>query len=93
MRTSGGHVPKTSNTPDHKRHENESVPNGFTMKAEITQSRAGTNDDTMIDLHFPKRLPWLLVALTLTFRLHYVLQPVNWWILHPDEIFQTTEGQ
>lgn len=38
-------------------------------------------------------LPWLLFPLTLSLRLRYVLQPMNWWVVHPDEIFQTVEGE
>lgn len=41
---------------------------------------------------FPEWLPWVICAVTLVFRVHYVLQPINWWILHPDEVYQTTEG-
>ena len=41
---------------------------------------------------FPFWLPWILFPLTLCLRLAYILEPTNWWILHPDEIFQTMEG-
>ncbi|XP_045172683.2 uncharacterized protein LOC123534472 isoform X2 [Mercenaria mercenaria] len=40
---------------------------------------------------FPHWLPWILFPLTLGIRILYVLEPTNWWILHPDEIFQTIE--
>ncbi|WAR03213.1 hypothetical protein MAR_009771 [Mya arenaria] len=40
---------------------------------------------------FPRWLPWLIVMVTLSVRVHHVLQPTNWWILHPDEVFQTVE--
>ena len=42
---------------------------------------------------FPKRFHWLLFAITLTFRIWYVSRPSNWWVLHPDEIYQTMEGK
>ena len=45
-------------------------------------------DDT-----FPHWLPWILFPVTLLIRLLYIQQPTNWWILHPDEIFQTVEGK
>ena len=41
---------------------------------------------------FPKNLHWLLFIVTMVFRLWYVSMPTNWWILHPDEIYQTIEG-
>ena len=44
------------------------------------------------DAIFPSCTPWLVVVATLTFRIMYVLDPDNWWILHPDEIFQSMEG-
>ncbi|KAL3857570.1 hypothetical protein ACJMK2_012221 [Sinanodonta woodiana] len=40
---------------------------------------------------FPHWIPYMVVSLTLAFRLVYVSQPENWWIHHPDEIFQTIE--
>jgi hypothetical protein len=41
---------------------------------------------------FPLWFPWILFPLILCIRLSYILKPTNWWILHPDEIFQTMEG-
>ncbi|XP_045173692.2 uncharacterized protein LOC123535194 [Mercenaria mercenaria] len=53
----------------------------------INQNGSTTNSDDI----FPQWLPWILLPLTLTLRILYVLEPTNWWILHPDEIFQTIE--
>ncbi|XP_063448690.1 uncharacterized protein LOC134728150 [Mytilus trossulus] len=39
----------------------------------------------------PELLPWYLFVIVLCIRIHYVLQPKNWWLLHPDEIFQSVE--
>ena len=41
---------------------------------------------------FPEYLPWYLFVLIVFVRIYYVLQPRNWWLLHPDEIFQSVEG-
>ncbi|KAK7474442.1 hypothetical protein BaRGS_00034325 [Batillaria attramentaria] len=40
---------------------------------------------------FPRWFPWQLFFLTLVSRVYYVTQPHNWWILHPDEIYQSLE--
>lgn len=42
---------------------------------------------------FPKIIPGLICFVVLIIRLKYVSQPKNWWILHPDEIFQSLEGK
>jgi hypothetical protein len=41
---------------------------------------------------FQEYLPWYLFVLIVFVRIYYVLQPRNWWLLHPDEIFQSVEG-
>ena len=41
---------------------------------------------------FPSWFIWPLFFLTSALRVHYVTQPRNWWIMHPDEIYQTMEG-
>ena len=45
----------------------------------------------MADL-FPRNTHWLVFLFTLVFRVWYVSRKENWWILHPDEIYQTLEG-
>ena len=45
----------------------------------------------MADL-FPGNTHWFVFLFTLMFRVWYVSRKKNWWILHPDEIYQTLEG-
>lgn len=42
--------------------------------------------------YFPCLFPWVVFVVTLAIRVHYVNQPHNWWVVHPDEIFQSLEG-
>ena len=41
---------------------------------------------------FPRDTHWFVSLFTLVFRVWYVSRMKNWWILHPDEIYQTLEG-
>ena len=41
---------------------------------------------------FPRNTHWIVFLFTLVFRVWYVSGKENWWILHPDEIYQTLEG-
>ena len=50
-------------------------------------------DDTRNNHMFPPYFHWMVFVFTLVFRLHYVSQKTNWWILHPDEIYQSLEGR
>ena len=70
----------------HTRRRIVSVSKGNKITQEANQSIPLSSDI------FPSWLPWILFPLTLLIRLLYVLEPTNWWILHPDEIFQTMEG-
>lgn len=40
----------------------------------------------------PRRLEWLVFLVTVCWRVYYVYRKENWWILHPDEIFQSIGG-
>ncbi|XP_041347448.1 uncharacterized protein LOC121367376 isoform X2 [Gigantopelta aegis] len=40
---------------------------------------------------FPRFSPWVVCLVTIVIRVNYVINPENWWILHPDEIFQSLE--
>ncbi|KAK3084812.1 hypothetical protein FSP39_019458 [Pinctada imbricata] len=40
---------------------------------------------------FPRYSFWIVFFVTLSWRLYYVSQRKNWWILHPDEVFQILE--
>lgn len=74
---------------------NGKVPNGnvFHEKYDKNSQYGKPNRNTSECIYiFPLWLPWVITLVTLIFRVHYVLQPINWWILHPDEVFQTTEG-
>lgn len=42
---------------------------------------------------FPRYSEWIVFLVTILLRFHYVSQKQNWWILHPDEIFQSMEGK
>jgi len=42
---------------------------------------------------FPNWSPWLLYCVTLAIRISYVRRKANWWIYHPDEIYQAVEGK
>ncbi|KAL5016409.1 hypothetical protein ScPMuIL_005998 [Solemya velum] len=44
-----------------------------------------------MDKAFPMWTPYGVLALTLAIRLYHVSCKANWWILHPDEIFQSVE--
>ncbi|XP_021370387.1 uncharacterized protein LOC110461290 [Mizuhopecten yessoensis] len=40
---------------------------------------------------FPNWSPWILYAITLVIRATYINRKSNWWIYHPDEIYQSIE--
>lgn len=40
---------------------------------------------------FPRYSEWIVFLVTLVLRCNYVSQKDNWWVLHPDEIFQAME--
>ena len=61
------------------------------QETEKSNSKNETLELSLEDL-FPKGTPWLIVLMTLVFRLWYVSKTENWWILHPDEVYQTIEG-
>lgn len=42
---------------------------------------------------FPRYSEWIVFLVTLVLRCYYVSQKNNWWVLHPDEIFQAMEGK
>lgn len=42
---------------------------------------------------FPRYSEWIVFVVTLVLRCNYVSQKNNWWLLHPDEIFQAMEGK
>ena len=56
-----------------------------------TGSTAPEAARNMADM-FPRDTHWFVSLFTLVFRVWYVSRMKNWWILHPDEIYQTLEG-
>ena len=71
--------------------QGKSKDNNSVHETEQSNSRNTTLESSLEDL-FPKGTPWLIVLMTLVFRLWYVSKTENWWILHPDEVYQTIEG-
>lgn len=74
----------------------------YKLKHQIIDENASKKDSDLIrdsvkcgcglEDVFPEYLPWYLFVLIVCVRIYYVLQPRNWWLLHPDEIFQSVEG-
>ena len=56
-----------------------------------SSSKEATCTRDMANL-FPRNTHWVVFLFTLVFRVWYVSRKENWWILHPDEIYQTLEG-
>ncbi|XP_061162414.1 uncharacterized protein LOC133171643 [Saccostrea echinata] len=67
-------------------------------ESELGYRKSGKNRESSItkkpslesDL-FPRYSEWIVFLITLILRIFYVCQKHNWWILHPDEIFQSME--
>ncbi|GFR70494.1 mannosyltransferase [Elysia marginata] len=53
---------------------------------------AATETQTQRSALLPKWTPWLVTVMTFAIRVHHVIEPKNWWVLHPDEIYQSMEG-
>ena len=87
---------ETQNTEERcKRNENvrQTTYNGpDTDTATKTGSATTEAARNMADL-FPRNTHWFVFLFTLVFRVWYVCRKKNWWILHPDEIYQTLEGK
>lgn len=56
-------------------------------------SDTSIDDGTHSENIFPENTHWVVFILTLYFRIIYVSDKMNWWILHPDEIFQSLESK
>ena len=90
------HVSKEIRTVEETCKRNEKkrrttvTPSGINAETTTGSSTTQASRD-MVDL-FPRNTHWLVFLLTLVFRVWYVSRKENWWILHPDEIYQTLEG-
>ena len=71
--------------------QGKSEDNSIVQEMEQSNNNNAKLESSLEDL-FPKGTPWLIVLFTLVFRLWYVSRTENWWILHPDEVYQTIEG-
>ncbi|BFZ04479.1 hypothetical protein BsWGS_07518 [Bradybaena similaris] len=63
---------------DSKRTYENEPENCFTRRNEATQL-------------FPRSTPLIVAGVTLVIRVLYVLNPRNWWMVHPDEVYQSIE--
>ncbi|XP_071093439.1 uncharacterized protein [Haliotis cracherodii] len=61
------------------------------LDVNLNPSLPDVGDVTGAEDIFPRFSPWVVCAVTMAVRVNYVCQPRNWWILHPDEIFQSLE--
>lgn len=88
---------KTKSDADiHCRTEGGRKSNVFERKKKCTEPNKDSSnnyENSATEDLFPYWFAWILFPLTLSVRILYVLEPSNWWILHPDEIFQTIEGK
>ena len=42
---------------------------------------------------FPRWTVIVVTVITVLWRLTIVVDPGSWWVLHPDEVYQTAEGE
>lgn len=50
-------------------------------------------DTGLLEGLFPRGSQWVIFGVTLVFRLMYVTNRRHWWLLHPDEVYQSVEGE
>ncbi|KAI8749200.1 hypothetical protein BgiBS90_032630 [Biomphalaria glabrata] len=72
------------------------IKHGYEIGEQTTKVKQVTRGDdaslTKSQLNiFPSFTPVLVTTLTLIFRTWHVLQPRNWWMVHPDEVYQSVE--
>ena len=63
----------------------------ISKQPDVDGANAGTTGN--MENLFPSYTIWAVFVFTLVFRLWYVSRRENWWILHPDEVYQTLEGK
>ena len=45
-----------------------------------------------LDDLFPWWCPYIVTIVTMIVRVSYVVSPRSWWMIHPDEVYQSIEG-
>ena len=83
-------------TAEEKKERNEKDLQRAYIKPDIDAATKTGSSTTkaagnMADL-LPRNTHCFVFLFTLVFRVWYVSRKKNWWILHPDEIYQTLEG-
>ena len=90
-------------TENHVKMKRRRVPE-IRTKSSKPQKKNGSTEHGVIRTHpqhlctcgleriFPWWFPGVVFIVTVLVRMYYVYQPANWWVLHPDEVFQSVEG-
>lgn len=78
-------IPEYGTTSKHQFKSKEEI---LKLNRELKSTSNRQDQDATL---FPRHFHWIVFIFTLVFRIHYVIQKENWWILHPDEIYQTLE--
>ncbi|KAK6192415.1 hypothetical protein SNE40_003884 [Patella caerulea] len=77
--------------PQHQVDEHEQSNDNPDRSTSNRKHKNNFTEETVSKLLLPTWLPWFLVFFNMASRVHYVMKPKNWWILHPDEVFQGVE--
>ncbi|XP_033748697.1 uncharacterized protein LOC117333492 [Pecten maximus] len=80
-------------TVEHKYHGGkENGANSNSRNKKLKQHNISEEENHSEEEHiFPNWSPWILYAATLVMRVTYINRKSNWWIYHPDEIYQSIE--
>ena len=81
----------TIRSKDQKR--NPFTGNGFSERSNKNGESVHPSEHGTEPPLFPKCSKWIVFGITLVLRCTYVTRKENWWLLHPDEIFQSMEGK
>lgn len=81
----------TIRSKDQKR--NPFTGNGFSERGNKNGESVHPSEHGTEPPLFPKCSKWIVFGITLVLRCTYVTRKENWWLLHPDEIFQSMEGK
>ncbi|XP_078338736.1 uncharacterized protein LOC111135920 isoform X2 [Crassostrea virginica] len=80
----------TIRSKDQKR--NPFTGNGFSERSNKNGESVHPSEHGTEPPLFPKCSKWIVFGITLVLRCTYVTRKENWWLLHPDEIFQSMEA-